>query len=207
MTDQQPESPRSNNRPLVLGSILVIVALIALVLWQSGGRDTRTSSADPSAISAEEASADVSTGEEANDSAGQEAAELPTEEPTVVPEDTPTTEPTETAEPPDPTETPTPEAAQQVSDLPPIAYVDLPPEAHDTIELIDEGGPFPYDKDGTTFQNREGILPDRQMGYYAEYTVITPGSPDRGARRIVAGADGEMYYTDDHYASFQEVIR
>jgi ribonuclease T1 len=194
MTDQQPESPRSNNRPLVLGSILVIVALIALVLWQSGGRDTRTSSADPSALSAEDASADVGAGEEDSGSTGSS-------------DDTPTTEPTETAEPPDPTETPTPEAPQQVSDLPPIAYADLPPEAHDTIELIDEGGPFPYDKDGSTFQNREGILPDRQMGYYAEYTVITPGSPDRGARRIVAGADGEMYYTDDHYASFQEVIR
>ncbi len=108
---------------------------------------------------------------------------------------------------PEPAETPTPEPPQQVSDLPAVAYEDLPPEAHDTIELIDEGGPFPYDKDGSTFQNREGILPDRPEGYYSEYTVITPGSPDRGARRIVAGEDGEMYYTDDHYESFEEVIR
>jgi ribonuclease T1 len=94
-----------------------------------------------------------------------------------------------------------------VSGLPAVLWVDLPPEAHDTIRLIDSGGPFPYDKDGATFGNREGLLPDRVGGYYKEYTVITPGSSDRGARRIVGGADGELYYTDDHYESFREVIR
>jgi ribonuclease T1 len=50
-------------------------------------------------------------------------------------------------------------------------------------------------------------LPAKQLGYYREYTVVTPGSPDRGARRIVAGAGGEIYYTDDHYDSFREVLR
>ena len=95
----------------------------------------------------------------------------------------------------------------QVSGLPIILWNDLPPEAQETIELIDQGGPFPYDKDGSTFGNREGILPDRPHGYYKEYTVITPGSRDRGARRIVGGADGELYYTDDHYDSFREVVR
>jgi len=94
-----------------------------------------------------------------------------------------------------------------VSGLPVILWDDLPPEAQETIRLIDQGGPFPYDKDGSTFGNREGILPDRPNGYYKEYTVITPGSPDRGARRIVGGADGELYYTDDHYDSFREVVR
>jgi ribonuclease T1 len=94
-----------------------------------------------------------------------------------------------------------------VSGLPVVLWVELPPEAHDTIYLIDDGGPFPYDKDGSTFQNREGILPARANGYYAEYTVITPGSNDRGARRVVGGDDGELYYTDDHYDSFQEVAR
>ncbi len=57
-------------------------------------------------------------------------------------------------------------------------------------------------KDGSTFQNREGILPPQPQGYYSEYTVETPGSSDRGARRIVGGKDGELYYTDDHYSSF-----
>lgn len=98
-------------------------------------------------------------------------------------------------------------SAGPVSGLPVVLWDELPPEAHDTIKLIDQGGPFPYDKDGSTFGNREGLLPARPDGYYKEYTVITPGSPDRGARRIVGGADGELYYTEDHYASFREVIR
>ena len=82
----------------------------------------------------------------------------------------------------------------------------LPPEAIDTLVLIETGGPFPYDQDGSTFQNREGILPDHPRGYYREYTVETPGSPDRGARRIVAGGEGERFYTDDHYASFRVIV-
>jgi ribonuclease T1 len=94
----------------------------------------------------------------------------------------------------------------EARDLPAIRYDDLPREAQQTLELIGEGGPFPYDQDGQTFQNREGILPDRPQSYYAEYTVETPGSDDRGARRIVAGENGERYYTDDHYDSFSRVI-
>ena len=81
----------------------------------------------------------------------------------------------------------------------------LPDEARDTIELIQQGGPFPYRQDDKTFGNREGLLPDAARGYYREYTVPTPGSPDRGARRIVTGGDppAEWYYTDDHYRSFR----
>ncbi|MGW3330180.1 ribonuclease domain-containing protein [Streptomyces rubiginosohelvolus] len=82
----------------------------------------------------------------------------------------------------------------------------LPSQAHDTLDLIEQGGPFPYEQDGTVFQNREGLLPDRSTGYYHEYTVITPGSDDRGARRIVTGEQNEEdYYTADHYASFDLV--
>lgn len=87
-----------------------------------------------------------------------------------------------------------------------ICYGDLPAEAHDTLDLIERGGPYPFEQDGTVFQNREGILPDRSAGYYHEYTVITPGSPTRGARRIVTGEQyQEDYYTADHYASFDLV--
>ncbi|MFI1957939.1 ribonuclease domain-containing protein [Streptomyces althioticus] len=87
-----------------------------------------------------------------------------------------------------------------------ICYGDLPSEAHDTLDRIEQGGPFPFEQDGTVFQNREGILPDRSTGYYHEYTVITPGSPTRGARRIVTGEENqEDYYTADHYASFDLV--
>jgi ribonuclease T1 len=79
----------------------------------------------------------------------------------------------------------------------------LPPEAEQTWQLIEQGGPFPYPhRDGTTFGNREGLLPDEEHGYYREYTVDTPGSPDRGARRLVTGESDELYYTGDHYQSF-----
>ncbi len=71
-----------------------------------------------------------------------------------------------------------------------------------TLELIEAGGPFPYAKDGTEFGNREGRLPAQGAAYYREYTVATSSSPDRGARRIVTGRGGEVYYTRDHYRSF-----
>jgi ribonuclease T1 len=84
-----------------------------------------------------------------------------------------------------------------------ICYGALPSQAHDTLELVEQGGPFPFEQDGTVFRNREGILPSRSSGYYHEYTVITPGSSTRGARRIVTGEEQqEDYYTADHYASF-----
>ena len=84
-----------------------------------------------------------------------------------------------------------------------IAVGDLPSEAKATLKLIKQGGPFPYPKDGTIFNNREGRLPARVRGHYREYTVKTPARRDRGARRIIAGADGEFYYTDDHYNTFR----
>ncbi len=84
----------------------------------------------------------------------------------------------------------------------------LPAEARDTYRAIRSGGPFPYSKDGTVFGNRERLLPSQARGYYREYTVPTPGSRDRGARRIVCGgtqpaAPEACWYTDDHYASFR----
>lgn len=82
----------------------------------------------------------------------------------------------------------------------------LPAQAHDTLALIARGGPFPHAQDGTVFGNREHLLPERPRGYYHEYTVETPGSRDRGARRIITGGDppAVYYYTDDHYRSFRE---
>jgi ribonuclease T1 len=82
----------------------------------------------------------------------------------------------------------------------------LPQQAQQTLVLIKSGGPYPYPQDGIVFTNREGLLPGEPTGYYREYTVVTPGSPDRGARRIIAGKNGHEYYTDDHYASFREVV-
>ncbi len=86
-----------------------------------------------------------------------------------------------------------------------IQYDRLPVEAQATLRLIAARGPFPYRQDGATFQNREGLLPRQPGGYYKEYTVETPGSPDRGARRLIVGRGNEVYYTADHYASFRRV--
>ncbi len=102
--------------------------------------------------------------------------------------------------------TASPTRPESRSGLPVIRYRELPPEAQETIQRIRQGGPFPFRKDGSVFQNREGLLPSKPRGYYREYTVITPGEDDRGARRIVAGEGGELYYTEDHYNSFWEVV-
>jgi ribonuclease T1 len=94
---------------------------------------------------------------------------------------------------------------KSIGDADAIKSADLPPEAHKTIQLIKRGGPFPYAKDGAVFGNREGLLIAKPQGYYREYTVITSGARDRGARRIIVGKNGEYYYTDDHYRSFKRI--
>ena len=87
-----------------------------------------------------------------------------------------------------------------------IGVAELPKEARATLALIKAGGPLPYARDGVAFGNREGRLPKRERGYYREFTVKTPGSRDRGARRIVAGGAGEYYYSDDHYQTFRRIV-
>jgi ribonuclease T1 len=89
---------------------------------------------------------------------------------------------------------------------PPIRVSQLPAEARATLALIRQDGPFPYERDGITFGNFERRLPLRERGYYREYTVPTPGISHRGARRIVVGREGELYYTSDHYRSFRRII-
>lgn len=88
----------------------------------------------------------------------------------------------------------------------------LPPQAQRTNQLILQGGPFPYDKDGDVFHNRERLLPLHPRGHYREYTVETPGARDRGARRIVCGGSrvaspDACYYTADHYSSFSRIVQ
>jgi ribonuclease T1 len=91
-----------------------------------------------------------------------------------------------------------------------VRVAELPRPGPQTYELIRQGGPFPYDKDGTVFGNRERLLPAEKRGYYREYTVQTPGSRDRGARRIVCGGPARVphacYFTADHYASFRKIV-
>ena len=98
------------------------------------------------------------------------------------------------------------ETTDPASGLPWIAESALPSQARDTLRLIRAGGPYPYPRnDDKTFRNSEGLLPRHQNGYYREYTVQTPGSSDRGARRIITGAPGEKFWTDDHYDSFRRI--
>ena len=92
-----------------------------------------------------------------------------------------------------------------------ISIAEIPAPGAQTYELIARGGPFPYEKDGAVFGNRERLLPIRHRGYYREYTVNTPGLSHRGTRRIVCGGEAKRpdtcYYTADHYASFRVIKR
>ena len=100
-------------------------------------------------------------------------------------------------------------ARENAADRSEIALAKLPAEARDVLLLIRAGGPFPYERDGVTFGNRERLLPAQRRGYYHEYTVTTPGAKNRGARRILCGGSRRTpdvcYYTDDHYASFRRI--
>ena len=87
---------------------------------------------------------------------------------------------------------------------------ELPRQGLETYDRIFQGGPFPYDKDGSVFGNRERLLPPNTRGYYREYTVKTPSSRNRGTRRIICGGQPKQpdacYYTADHYASFRKIV-
>ncbi len=98
-----------------------------------------------------------------------------------------------------------------VSGVGTIQAQQLPNDARQTMDLIQAGGPFPYDKDGSRFGNYERILPQQPRGYYREYTVKNSKSRNRGARRIVCGGDqraaNDCYYTEDHYNSFKRITK
>jgi len=100
-------------------------------------------------------------------------------------------------------------ARERIADPHDIAIAQLPAEARDVLVRVRAGGPFPYERDGATFGNRERLLPVRKRGFYHEYTVETPGARNRGARRIICGGPRRTpevcYYTDDHYASFRRI--
>jgi ribonuclease T1 len=91
-----------------------------------------------------------------------------------------------------------------------ISVAELPRSGEQVYGLIRQGGPFAHEKDGVVFGNRERLLPVQKRGYYHEYTVSTPGSRNRGVRRIVCGGQAKTpdtcYYTADHYASFRKIV-
>lgn len=184
--------------PQILSTLVVLLLalVVALINAQGGADGSPTATARPASAIAAAPSTTTTRPATSQASANATATRPP---PTATrTRSTATVAPTARTLPP----TPTPDGA-----LPTIPATRLPKEAQETIRLIDQGGPFPYDRDGITFGNRERLLPLKSDGYYREYTVITPGSSDRGARRIVAGREGELYYTDDHYESFRRIVR
>lgn len=170
-------APTGRSRVLLAGGLLLCAAVVLGLLLLPGGRGAGQAAPAPDAV--------VTSGSQPQQTAGGSSPTATTALPA-------------TREQPDAAHTP-------ISGLPTIAESDLPAEARETMRLIEDGGPFPHRQDASTFFNREGILPDRRRGYYREYTVRTPRSPDRGARRIVAGAEGDLYFTPDHYDSFQQI--
>lgn len=221
-------APRTRNRTqrgqqLSLGGLLLAL-LVAFITWWSGGGSTPTAqlaTATAAPISEAVAAEGMTTPLPQLKVVSVAKPDTPTRKPTLAAATrkaakatatprprataTRTRAPTPTVKPPPPTATP--RHASGVTGLPTVRYDQLPREAQRTIELIDRGGPFPFYQDGAVFQNRERLLPRKERNYYREYTVITPGEDDRGARRIVAGDAGELFYTADHYDSFREVVR
>ncbi len=192
--------PARPGRPTSAVAVVLVLA-VALGIWFFSGRspDAQTTAGDPSSSSSPAPSGS------------------PTSSPSSTPSSSPSSSPSASASTTtQPEQSPSPSAAPSAgstapaidpeSGLPTVYLLDLPPEAAETVEIIDRGPPYPYDKDGSTFGNYEGLLPDYERGYYQEFTVETPGSYDRGARRIVEGADAELYWTDDHYASFSRIV-
>ncbi|HUV99717.1 MAG TPA: ribonuclease domain-containing protein [Gallionella sp.] len=96
-------------------------------------------------------------------------------------------------------------AAKVWTDMTTISAAQLPAQARTTLRAIKRGGPFAYQRDGVVFNNYEHALPERRRGYYHEYTVKTPGTHNRGTRRIISGATGEYFYTADHYQTFNRI--
>jgi ribonuclease T1 len=103
------------------------------------------------------------------------------------------------------TSTPAPVSATATVPAGAVPLSSLPQQAAATVHLIERGGPFPFSEDGEVFDNNEHDLPPEPLGYYHSYTVVTPGSPDRGTRRIVTGRAGQFWYTPDHYDTFVRV--
>lgn len=59
---------------------------------------------------------------------------------------------------------------------------------------------------GDRFGNYEGLLPTQKGRQYIECDIDTWGQSSRGAKRIVFSTDGLIFYTDDHYVSFEQLF-
>lgn len=78
-------------------------------------------------------------------------------------------------------------------------------DLRDTLNRIERGQRGSHGNDGTVFQNREQRLPVKPAGHYHEWVHPTPNLSGPGPQRIVTGKDGEIYYTPDHYGTFERL--
>ena len=165
--------------------LLLALVMAAVVWWTQGDGSTPGSQADPGTSS---------------------QAPSPTGTPSPSPSDSPSRDSTETNAPvTEPSQRP---GTDPMSGLPFVLLAQLPPEAAETVELIDAGGPFPEDEDGGTFENREDLLPDEQTGLLRRVHRPDPGlgrprcTAHRGRRRA-ASSTGPTTTT----ASFERIAR
>lgn len=78
-------------------------------------------------------------------------------------------------------------------------------DLRDTLDRIERGERGSHSNDGSVFQNRERRLPGKPSGYYREWVHPTPKLRGPGPQRIVTGDEGEIYYTPDHYKTFERL--
>lgn len=78
-------------------------------------------------------------------------------------------------------------------------------DLRETLDRIERGERNSHPNDGSVFQNRERRLPRKASGYYHEWVHPTPNQRGPGPQRIVTGEDGELYYTPDHYETFERL--
>src|SRR5262249_2509810 len=88
-----------------------------------------------------------------------------------------------------------------------VVYVG-PVDVFSTLDRIRGNQKLPHDNDGTVFTNVEKLLPDAPKGYYHEFvhwpfglTEHPYGMSFPGPMRVILGAQGEVYFTGDHYST------
>lgn len=147
----------------------------------------------------------------------EERSSVPAEEavaPAVVERETPATETPAATTPSSPSKSKTPAKSQTPAttvrnvvirdEQGGVVYrgdIDLAPR----LRQIAKDERLRFRNDGSVFQNRERRLPKQASGYYREWVQPTPKLPGPGPQRIVTGEQGEVYYTPDHYKTFQRI--
>ena len=138
------------------------------------------------------------------------AAETPTDAPTAAPTEAPTAAPKPTATPVSVSEDGVYDSRDEVA-LYIRLYGHLPSNYITKKQAENLGWPGGYLEPyapgkcigGGRFMNYEGLLPDAPGRKYYECDIDTLGARSRGAKRIIFSNDGLIYYTADHYESFE----